>query len=36
MHKESAELADDVHRILRKYNFTPERIFLSSNCQDVG
>jgi hypothetical protein len=36
MHKDSAELVEDVHNILKKYDFKPERIFLSSNCQDLG
>ena len=35
MHKEADELVDDVHAILKKYNFKPERVFLSSNCQDL-
>lgn len=34
MHKDSAELVEDVHNILKKYDFKPERIFLSSNCQE--
>eukprot|EP00434_Breviolum_minutum_P021996 symbB.v1.2.019418.t1/scaffold1560.1/size111759/9 len=34
MHKEADELVDDVHAILKKYNFKPERVFLSSNCQE--
>ena len=36
MHKDSAELVEDVHNILKKYDFKPESIFLSSNCQDLG
>ena len=36
MHKDSAELVEDVRAIIKKHNFKPEHVFLSSNCEDLG